>query len=175
MSTRALTISIFTLWKNGHLEIVEQRSRLAAMLNICLKHCSRPQKKKKKKSSANCFSWNTLWSDHHRRLEWNVTNNIWTIKWRHKDESTPRVTGGILIRSLCIFIIVCPTFQEESTSDSWEVPRRVHCEAVSNSACSAGETWSWGAVQSHVMISYWSHDGMHVMLNILLYAEYSNN
>lgn len=49
MSSKAITISIFTLRKKkekkAHLEIVERRSQLAAMLNICLKPCSRPPEK----------------------------------------------------------------------------------------------------------------------------------
>lgn len=96
--------------KQGHLEIVEQRSQLVAMSNICLKLCSRALKKEKGKRLRIAFSMKYA-PELSSSFDWSgVSQTIYELK-SDKGASKPEDTGGILnFRS-------SPSFQEGNMSE----------------------------------------------------------
>lgn len=84
------------------------------MLNICLKLCSRPKKKKK----ALRIAFHGIHSETVIIVDSSEMSQTICELLSDKETNEPKVTGGILNHCLCIFIIICPVFQEENMSES---------------------------------------------------------
>lgn len=117
MSKQGLNYFNFHLVKkNTELEIVEQRFQLAAMLNICLKLCSRPPQKKARWIAFHGINPKAVIIVDSREMSQTI-HELLRLTTQNYDIKNGKITWNVLGKyqiCLCIFIIVCPVFQEEN-------------------------------------------------------------